>query len=331
MKKRLFKVLKYILFLSVGILIFWWVYKDIEIEELKQVLREINYFWIGVSIFLNLLSQISRAIRWNMLIRPMGYHPRLINSFFAVLTMYFVNLIIPRAGEIGRCTVLTRYERIPFSKLVGTVFVERLADVIMLFILAVFIIGSQFDLFNVFLDTHPEFGENMTTIFTLNNMLIALGVIILLFAVFLLISKYYRENVLYKKLVLIKQNLVEGVKSIFRLQNARYFIAQTMFIFLMWLIMLYVVFLAFEPTSHLSIGAGMLTFLMGGLAMLAPVQGGIGPWHFMVYETLLLYGIEKSDGKIFALIAHTSTNLIYLVLGLAAFLILPLVNNNHKK
>lgn len=90
--------------------------------------------------------------------------------------------------------------------------------------------------------------------------------------------------------------------------------------------MLYVIFLAFEPTSHLSIETGMITFMMGGLAMLAPVQGGIGPWHFMVYETLFIYGIDKADGKIFALIAHTSTNLIYLVLGLLAFILLPLLN-----
>jgi hypothetical protein len=95
--------------------------------------------------------------------------------------------------------------------------------------------------------------------------------------------------------------------------------------------MLYVIFLDFEPTSHLSIQIEMITFLMGGLAMLAPVQGGIGPWHFMVYETLFIYGIDKADGKIFALIAHTSTNLIYLVLGLIAFILLPLLNSRRRK
>jgi hypothetical protein len=98
----------------------------------------------------------------------------------------------------------------------------------------------------------------------------------------------------------------------------------------MWLLMLYVIFFAYEPTSKLSLQTGMITFLMGGLAMLAPVQGGIGPWHFMVYETLFIYGIDKADGKVFALIAHTSTNLIYLILGLAAFIILPLINNKIK-
>jgi hypothetical protein len=123
---------------------------------------------------------------------------------------------------------------------------------------------------------------------------------------------------------------MEGIQSIMKMENKWKFIGHTLFIFLLWLLMLYAVFLAFGPTSHLPITTGMVVFMMGGLAMLAPVQGGIGPWHFMVYETLFLYGIDKTDGKIFALIAHTSTNLIYLIFGIIALMILPIVNSNRK-
>jgi hypothetical protein len=129
-------------------------------------------------------------------------------------------------------------------------------------------------------------------------------------------NKAKRGSTLIKKFKLIKQNFVLGIKSIAKLENKWIFIGHTIFIFVMWLFMLYVIFLAYEPTSHLSLETGMITFLMGGLAMLAPVQGGIGPWHFMVYETLFIYGIDKADGKVFALVAHASTNLIYLVLGI---------------
>ncbi len=133
-----------------------------------------------------------------------------------------------------------------------------------------------------------------------------------------------------KKIRLIRQNFLEGIKSIAKLENKWGFVGHTLFIFIMWLFMLYVIFIAYPPTAHLSIETGMITFLMGGLAMLAPVQGGIGPWHFMVYETLFIYGIDKADGKVFALIAHASTNLIYLVLGLAALLIIPLLNRKKN-
>ena len=112
------------------------------------------------------------------------------------------------------------------------------------------------------------------------------------------------------------------------MKNKWAFICHTIFIFFMWLIMLYVVFLAYEPTEHLTMRAGMVTFLMGGLAMLAPVQGGIGPWHFMVVETLILYGIPEKQGLIFAAVAHTSTNLIYILWGGIALLVLIVLYGN---
>jgi hypothetical protein len=155
----------------------------------------------------------------------------------------------------------------------------------------------------------------------------------MLLAVMILFKRYYsrnktdKGNTFIKRIRLIRQNFISGIKSIAQLENKWLFAGHTIFIFIMWLFMLYVIFLAYKPTSHLSLETGMITFLMGGLAMLAPVQGGIGPWHFMVYETLFIYGIDKADGKVFALIAHASTNLIYLFLGLAALLIMPLVNS----
>jgi uncharacterized protein (TIRG00374 family) len=332
MFKKGLSILKYLAFLSIGILVFWWVYKDEPITKYKSDFRNLNYWWILLSVFLNLLSQISRAIRWNMLIKPLGYSPRLINSYFSVVLLYFVNLLLPRAGEVFRCTVLSRYEKIPFAKLAGTVFVERMIDFITLILLAILIIASQFGVFVSFFDSHSEVKANLQNLLSLRNMLIGLGVILLLFVAFRLFNFYYKKhrfqkrNTLIKRLKLIRQNFVLGIKSIAKLENKWAFIGHTIFIFLMWLFMLFVIFFAYEPTSHLTIQTGMITFLMGGLAMLAPVQGGIGPWHFMVYETLFIYGIDKADGKVFALIAHTSTNLIYLVLGLAAFIILPLIN-----
>jgi hypothetical protein len=272
-----------------------------------------------------------------MLIKPLGYSPRLINSYFAVVLLYFVNLLLPRAGEVFRCTVISRYENIPFAKLAGTVFVERMVDFITLIFLAIVIIFSQFGVFVSFFNSHEEVRNNFDNLLSFRNMIIGVAFIVLLIIMFLLFNYYYKKqkanqgSAFIKKLRLIKMNFVLGIKSIAKIENKWLFIGHTAFIFLMWLFMLYVIFLAYEPTSHLSIQTGMITFLMGGLAMLAPVQGGIGPWHFMVYETLFIYGIDKTDGKIFALIAHASTNMIYLVLGLAAFIILPIINSAWKK
>jgi uncharacterized protein (TIRG00374 family) len=337
MKKWAINISKYLLFLAIGIFIFWWIYKDLPIKELKEAFRNINYFWIVVSLILGVLAQVSRAIRWNMLIRPMGYNPRFYNTFLSVFVLYFINLLAPRAGEVVRCTVLSKYEKIPFTKLVGTVFVERLADIITLFILAILIIMTQLGIFVRFLNMHPEMKDKLADLLSIRNISLGVAGLCVILAVIFIFRKYFKrkggenKNKLVNKLKHIKYDIVEGFKSILKLENKWYFIGHTIFIFIMWLFMLYVIFLAYEPTRHLSIWTGMIVFLMGGLAMLAPVQGGIGPWHFMVYETLFIYGIDKAQGKIFALIAHTSTNIIYyLVFGMIAFILLPVLNNSRS-
>jgi uncharacterized protein (TIRG00374 family) len=336
MIKKILNVFKYFVFLAIGVLVFWWVYKDEPLDKYKTAFKDLNYLWIIVSILFSVLAQISRAMRWNMLIKPLGYKPRLYNSYLSVLILYFVNLILPRAGEVFRCTILSRYENIPFVKLAGTVFVERMADLITLMFLAVIIILSQFGVFVSFFNAHPEVKENLTNLLSIRNIFFGIAFIFLFVGLFYFSRHYYKKNkgdqgnTLIKKVRHIKQNFIIGIKSIAMLENKWLFVGHTLFIFVMWLFMLYVIFLAYEPTKHLSLQTGMITFLMGGLAMLAPVQGGIGPWHFMVYETLFIYGIDKADGKVFALIAHASTNLIYIFLGLAALLIIPLVNNRRK-
>lgn len=300
-------------------------------NDLVTALKGINYFWIVVSILFGVLSNISRAIRWKMLIKPLGYNPKLSDTFLSVLVMYFINLVIPRAGEVARCTVLSRTDKIPFTKLVGTVFVERMADFIMLVILVIGIFAMNYSIILKFFTDNPDVTANAKALISLRNLIILIVIIALGIALLIYIRGRLKKSSRKRRLVELRNHLVEGIRSIAHMENKWYFIGHTAFIFLMWLFMLYVVFLAYQPTEHLSIRVGMVTFLMGGLAMLAPIQAGFGAWHFMVFETLFLYGIPKDQGKIFALIAHTSTNLIYLVLGGAAILILLFFNEGFKK
>jgi uncharacterized protein (TIRG00374 family) len=331
MKKVIINSFKYTIFFAVGVFIFWLIYRKIQMKELKEALKGINYFWIAISVLFGVLANLSRAIRWKMLIKPLGYNPKLSNTFLSVLVMYFINLIVPRAGEVARCTVVSRTDKIPFTKLVGTVFVERLADFIMLVILVIAIFIMNFPYILRFFRIHPEVVEKSISILSIKNLLLVTLVITIALIALFFLKKRLKKSRRKRKLVELRNHFIEGIKSIAQLDNIWLFIAHTAFIFLMWLFMLYVVFLAYEPTAHLTLRVGIVTFLMGGLAMLAPIQGGIGPWHFMVYETLLLYGIPIEQGKIFALVAHTSTNLIYLVLGGSALIILMFIQGGLKK
>ena len=326
--KKVKNTIKYLLFFGAGVLLFWWVYKDLEIDLLKSELRSLNYGWIIASFLLGMLSHISRAIRWNMLIHPLGYRPRTLNSFLAVMVMYLTNLAIPRAGEVARCSVLTKYEHIPFTKLLGTVFVERIADVIALMFFAVIIFLTQLGIISTFLETHPGMSAKVENLFSTRNIFLMAGLFIILILLVYLFRKSFKKTRFYKKTEEIVKQFGEGIKAITKMKRPGAFIGHTLFIYLMWLISLYFLFFSYEPTKGLSIFTGAAAFVMGGLAMIAPVQGGIGAWHFMVYETLFLYGIDKTEGKIFALVAHTTNNLSLMLAGLIALVLLPIVNKN---
>jgi glycosyltransferase 2 family protein len=327
--KLLKKFLLYTVFLFLGVSLFWLQYKNLDWVTLKHGLAVTNYWWILIAIIFGLLSHVSRAIRWKMLIKPLGYDPKVSNIFLSVLVMYFTNLLLPRAGEVARCTILSKYEKIPASKLIGTMIVERIADTLTMLVLAVFILGINLSVFKRFLQSNPEVNKKLVTLLSITNIILAVGVIALIVIIFLLV-KPFKKTGFNEKFKKIKNELKEGIKSILMLKNKWYFLAHTLFIFLMWLLMLYVVFLAYPPTRHLTIWTGMFTFLMGGLAMLAPVNGGVGAWHFMVRQSILLYGISMDDGKIFALIAHSSTNLVFIIFGSAALILFPILNRKNK-
>jgi hypothetical protein len=324
-KRKVFNVLKYVLFLIVGVFIFWFIYRKQDPKELLSAFKEVNYFWIFASLCFSVLSIVSRAIRWQLLIDSIGHKTRFINVFLSCYVLYLVNLFVPRAGEVARCALVSGTDRVPFAKLVGTMIVERLADFVMLVFLAIVIFAWNISTIKLFFAAHPDITHKIESLLTLRNIIIigTLG-IAFLFALFYF---WKRRRAKTRKKDSLWSKLREGIYSIAQLENKWKFIGHTAFIYLMWLAMLYVVFLAYEPTAHLSVRAGMVTFLMGGLAMLAPIQGGIGPWHFMVYQTLFIYAIPLEQGKIFAFIAHTTTNLVYILLGAIALIALFLINS----
>jgi uncharacterized protein (TIRG00374 family) len=329
LKQNTIKILKFLSFFLLGILIFWWVYKDQDIKRIKSILtNEVNYFWIIVSVFLGLMSHISRTIRWNLMIEPLGHKPRMLNTFLAVMIGYLMNLALPRMGEISRCGVLSRYEKIPFTKLVGTVVLERLIDVLMLLLLLVVVVITQFGQVVEFLNNNPEVEDKLGKIMHSPILPVSL---VLFFLVIWLSRHKIRASGAAKKVIRLFNQFAEGFRSIRNIKNKGAFVFHSVFIWVLYYLMLYCVFFSFEFTSHLTPLSGLTVFVLGSFGMVAPVQGGIGAWHFMVIEGLSLYGIDKADGKVFALLAHGSTTIMLIVFGLIALLVLPFINERSEK
>jgi uncharacterized protein (TIRG00374 family) len=297
-------------------------------NHLKSILSSnVNYFWIVVSLVLGLLSHVSRTIRWNLMIEPLSHKPRVLNTFLAVMIGYLMNLALPRMGEISRCGVLARYEKIPFTKLVGTVVLERLIDVIMLLLLTLLVVVTQFGHVLGFIENHPEVKEKLEKI---AYSPILLGGLLLIVLIIWFLRKQILRSALMKKFFALADQFAEGFRSILKIKRIGAFIFHSVFIWFLYYVMLYCIFFAFGFTSHLSVLAGLTIFVLGSFGMLAPVQGGIGAWHFMVIEGLFLYGVDKADGRVFALVAHGSMTLLLIVVGLISLLVVPFVNEREK-
>jgi uncharacterized protein (TIRG00374 family) len=310
------------IFFIIGVGLFWYVYQDINIQSIKDALKELKYSWILLSVILGLLSTLVRALRWKILIESIGYKPKTINLFLSVQILYFINLVIPRGGEIARCGMVAKYEKIPFAKLLGTVFIERLTDFIAFIIILIGVCFLQLSfvkkIFSI-LKISPSSFQSKILIF---------GLVVILFVLFYWIFK--KIGLLDKfqnKINKIKKDIIEGIKSVMMIEIKWTYIFLTFLIFLLWLLMFYVVFFAYPPTYNMPLSAAVFTYTIGTFAFLLPIQAGIGVWHFLVSECLYLYGLNKEAGKMFALIAHTFTNLVYLIFGTIGFIIIPLINN----
>jgi len=325
LKNTVIKIFKFLIFFTLGIFIFWLIYKDQDIERIKSVLKnEVNYFWIVVSLFIGLISHISRTLRWGLMIEPIGHKPRFVNTFMAVMIGYLMNMAFPRMGEISRCGVLARYEKISFTKLFGTVVAERLIDVVSLLILLMIVIFSQFGQMISFLQHNPEIQAKLTSVFTSPYLIVGF---IALIVIAYLFRNTFKQTKIFKRVVAILINFKEGFISIRSIKRKSWFWFHSVFIWLCYYLMLYSIFFAFDFTRNLNPIAGLTTFVFASFGMVAPVQGGIGAWHFMAIEGLRLYGVAFENGVIFAFVAHTSMTVMIIAVGLISMLVLPFINS----
>lgn len=328
MKKKILNTLKYLAFTLLGILLFWLVYRDQDFTKIWHTLtHDVNYSWVILALILGLFSHISRTLRWKIALEPLGENPRTINAFIAVMLSYFMNLLLPRAGELARCGMLSKYEKISFSKLFGTVITERIIDMIMLLFAFLIVLSLEFDKVVSFGKQNPAIVDNAIKLVSSPLLWI---ILILLVVGIVLYLRYNNKKKGKNKLLEIVGQFTQGIKSVLSMRRYKAYIAHTFFIWTMYFLMLYMIFFSLEATRHLGILAALSTFVFASFGMLAPVQGGIGAWHFMAEKTLSVYGVESADGKLFALLAHSSTNIMVLIFGVICIILIPIVNRKYK-
>lgn len=315
MKKDNIKTaLKVIFSLGLGILIFWYVYKDWDIDTLMDNLRGVRIIWIIIPLFIALLSHFLRAVRWKMLIDPLGKEVNLWNVYGAVMAGYCINYAVPRAGEIARCGLVKKYEGVPFTELLGTLIVDRSVDIIVEGFVILLTIALQY---SEIMQLAEQYHLIEGAVGLLSNPITWI-IIILLIALPFLFRKAIKNTKIYSKIKEMLSNVVNGLKSVLKLEHKGLFILYSILIFVCYYFMFYLCFFAFDYTENLSMLCGLSAFVMGSLGIIAPVQGGLGAWHVLVIGTLVTYGVFEDQACSFALLVHGSQTLMLISVGILA-------------
>ncbi len=294
----------------------WVILLFVDPKTIWEKVSQANLAIIVLAISISILAHLSRAYRWKLLLQPLGYNPSLWNSFVAVMTAYFVNIFIPRGGEVARCAVLKKSDNIPFTSSIATVVAERVVDFLCLLILIGFAFVLEYERFmKFFQETVFAKKESAQTSFPWMYLILALMVVGTI--VFFSLKKYFLRVPFIKKIYEFVISLFIQAFNTFRLlKKKREFILHTIIIWTGYYLMTYLVFLALPFTAHLDGMAGLVILIVGGLGMSAPSSGGIGPFHFMVAGALtLFYGLTSENGVAYAFVIHTSQMISLFVFG----------------
>lgn len=271
---------------------------------------------------------IFRGLRWYQLVEPVCPGGRRKITILSIFVGYAANMIFPRAGEVARCGVLKKADGLSFSKTLGTVITERAVDVVCLLIIALITVFFQMGIFRDFLTKNPSSLDKLIVMATSP---VLWGGLFIIFLLIVFLRKPIRQFGFYEKVHGFSLRLWEGMKSIVTLKHPLLFVFWSVAIWSIYFLMFYIGKYFFSFDVPLGVLAMLSGFVMGSFSMVAPVQGGIGAYHFMVIYTLMFYGISESDAGIFALVIHGLQTIITLVTGLIAYLWLQILDQKSKQ
>ncbi|MBI2966690.1 MAG: flippase-like domain-containing protein [Bacteroidetes bacterium] len=329
MRKIVISIIQFIVSISLGVFLIWYVYKDLTGEQREEIYRSFSgadYTWVILSVILGIISHFLRALRWNLLIETIGTKPILLKSTAAVMVGYLANYALPRIGEVARCGVLSRYEKLPFDKLVGTVIIERAVDLCITLILTLILFIAELDvignfmagLLGPFIDKVPSSSALFFLFSGTILFLIALGYFIL------------KRTSAGKRGILFLEGIIQGIRSITRLNDKGRFIIYSILIWFLYYAMFHICLFCLPETSVVPFWGAVAGFIMGGYGIIL-VQGGIGAFPALVMATLSLYGIPGEYGFAFGWILWTAQTAMILVAGTISIGYLMLISKTKIK
>jgi uncharacterized protein (TIRG00374 family) len=292
----------------------WVLYKDISWQnDLLPALKKVRWQWVFASFAFGYAATAIRGLRWNLMLEPMGYQVRPWWAIHAVAFGYCMNNLIPRSGELARCTLLNRTDSVPVNKLIGTVLLERLVDITLMATLIFVAFMLEHDAFNSIF-SHTDGGRG-------SMLLIVLLSVIASFIIFLFLLKKFEHIPFFKKIREFFLGMIDGLKSIFRLKQKTLFWVYSLGIWFLWLMMTFTSLLALEETSSITLRQTVFFMAASSLGMMVPTPGGAGAFHGMAVLGLQALGFQADVGKIYALISWSIKTPWEILVGAVSFMI----------
>ncbi len=327
MKKALATILKYVIFLGLGIWITYHMLHELtdkQRSDLVDAIESLNPWYLIPIVIAGFLSHYTRALRWRYLLATIDLHPTKTNTMFAVMIGYITNLALPRAGEVAKCTVLAKYEKMPPHKMVGTIVAERAFDVLCLFLIAVLAFLLEMRTINDYI------GEKMAKVtqdIESHRTFLVLGAVgtALLLVVLVLLYRRNRET----KVGLFMKEMTHGILSIVHMKNKWQFLGLTVIMWFMYALQIYIGLRSLPHTQNFTFTASMVVLVYGSVGLIA-TPGGIGAYPYLVAQILSgPYHIDDVPAQAFGWIAWAVQTVVVVVLGVISLLFIHSYNKKR--
>lgn len=334
MKKKILNILKYLAFLGLGVFLVWWSLHQIPPDKWKDFRAAFSTarYWLIVPVFFILsLSHFLRALRWKMLMLPMGYNPSLINTFFAVMIGYLANLAVPRLGEVLKCTILAKYENIPAEKLVGTIVAERAFDLLSLIVVFLIAFAIQFEQighYGILLLKKLFTGKSGA--FDIRKFAIIIAIIFAVAFVAKFLFKRFSDIRLIRAIRNIFKGVWQGIISIKDLRQKWAFIFASLGIWAMYILGTWIGFNGTLGTSGLPLEVAISALAFGSIGMII-TPGGIGTYAVFLAKVLEKNGVPFYIGFANGTLQWFAQFLIIIFIGFISLGLLPWYNKKLKK
>ena len=327
MNKKIPSVIQYVFFLGLGLFLLWLTLRKSDWNTIRHDLTGARYIFLIPATVMLLISHFVRALRWKILMQPLGYSPTLINTFLAVMVGYWANLAVPRLGEVLKCTILARYEKVPADKLVGTIVAERAIDVCTLAIILLVTIFSQYDVIGFFAsETFKKFFTSKTGDVSMLKTGVALLIIISFIVLFLWIFKKLNHLPFVAKTKNVFRGIWQGLISVRYIKNKGLFIFYSACIWALYLYSTYMGFFAMKDMARYGIRGALSALTFGSFGMIIPSPGGIGSFQYAIQQVMMLYGVTPEKGLSLGMLIWFAQTGIIILFGTVAFLLLPVIN-----